>query len=78
MNVEQLDANEKQAFLSWRRKLVRFVLFSPHLKGSLSSSSSSFLLLLVEFGINHMQSVQMLCYNVCVLRKRMVKRMRKL
>jgi len=25
MNVEKLDANEKQAFLTWRRKLARFV-----------------------------------------------------
>lgn len=24
MNVEQLDANERQAFLTWRRKLARF------------------------------------------------------
>jgi len=26
MSVEELDANEKQAFLTWRRSLARFVL----------------------------------------------------
>jgi large subunit GTPase 1 len=32
MSVEELDANEKQAFLNWRRMLVRLAFFVlPHL-----------------------------------------------
>lgn len=37
MNVDQLDVNEKQAFLTWRRKLARLVLFLPHLQGFIMS-----------------------------------------
>lgn len=53
MNVEQLDASEKQAFLTWRRKLARLVLFYLILLRSVGYKQDKYLsleefLLLVE------------------------------